>query len=151
MFGRNNGQEGQGRDQQGDVQNHLGAVRKQPGDQMRVGIARQEADLKEQHASGPDAGSSAKPGQNKFPDQRLDLKEKEGAEKNRERKKAGTRGAADFPGTGGLLSQGEFLARPRYGVYKQATLTGFVLRAAREYRGSIAYGANHLFEGFWSV
>ena len=52
------------------------------GDQMGVGVTSEEQDLKEKHADGPNTGAAAEPGENVFTDQRLDLKQEEGAEKN---------------------------------------------------------------------
>jgi hypothetical protein len=51
-----------------------------------VRIPAEEQGLKKQQAGGPHPRASAKPGQNVFPDQGLNLKEEECTRENRERK-----------------------------------------------------------------
>ena len=47
-----------------------------------IGVATRQQNLEEQHQGGPDRRRAAKPGQNKFPDHRLDLKKEESRKKN---------------------------------------------------------------------
>jgi hypothetical protein len=51
---------------------------------MRVKVAPEQQPLKKQHAGRPDGGAAAEPGQNEFPDQRLNLEKQEGSQKNRD-------------------------------------------------------------------
>ena len=60
--------------------------RKPGADQMCIGVATQQHDLEEEHAGGPDRGPPTEPRQDDLRDERLNLKEKEGAEENRDRK-----------------------------------------------------------------
>jgi hypothetical protein len=46
---------------------------------MRVCITAQQRQLEEKHATGPDGGGPAKPRQNQFRDEWLNLKEQESA------------------------------------------------------------------------
>src|SRR6266567_8927380 len=52
---------------------------------MRIGIAGQQHHLKKEHASGPDAWSTAKPGQDIFADQRLHLEQQKRSDKDCQR------------------------------------------------------------------
>ena len=54
------------------------------GYEMRISISTQQRDLEKEHAGGPNAWSAAEPWQDVFSDERLNLKEKKRAEKNRE-------------------------------------------------------------------
>jgi hypothetical protein len=51
---------------------------------MRIKISEQENGLKEQQADNPDPGGAAKPGQDHFPQDGLDLEQKERARKYHE-------------------------------------------------------------------
>ena len=53
-------------------------------DEVGIGIASQQQDLEEKHASGPDTRTAAEPGKNVFADERLDLEEKECAQEDGE-------------------------------------------------------------------
>ncbi len=62
----------------------LGARAHPAREAMRVEVSRQQHELEEEEAGGPDRGRSAEPGQDVFAQERLDLKEKERSEKDRE-------------------------------------------------------------------
>lgn len=70
-----------------DMNEHLMRRGKPVETEMGVGIAQQEHELKKKHAGRPDAGSSSKPGQNEFSNQRLHLEEEKRCGKDLERKK----------------------------------------------------------------
>jgi hypothetical protein len=53
---------------------------------VRICITKEQAGLEEEQATGPDGGAAPKPGQDVTPNYRLHLKQKEGAEKDRDRK-----------------------------------------------------------------
>ena len=50
---------------------------------VRVGVTAESSDLEEEHATGPDGGRAAEPGQDQFGDEGLHLEQQEGAEENR--------------------------------------------------------------------
>src|SRR5690348_7779928 len=52
---------------------------------MRVGVAEQQGHLEEEEARSPDRGRASEPGQNDLGDDRLDLKQEEGAAEDRDR------------------------------------------------------------------
>ena len=54
---------------------------------MCVRIPTQEEYLEEEHAGGPDAGPTSKPGEDELADHRLDLEQQESSKKNRQREK----------------------------------------------------------------
>ena len=54
---------------------------------MGVGVPDQQLGLKKQHAGRPDIRATAKPRQNIFPDQWLDLKEEERSRESRQDKR----------------------------------------------------------------
>ena len=54
-------------------------------DEVSIGVTPQQHQLEEQQGRGPDARCGAKPGQDVLADHGLDLKQQEGAEKDRHR------------------------------------------------------------------
>jgi hypothetical protein len=69
--------------QKDDVKSRLLARLQQPVQRVRVQVADQKQQLEEQHATDPHGRRSAEPGQNELGRERLDQKEKTGAEQNR--------------------------------------------------------------------
>ena len=55
---------------------------KTPGRDVRIRIPAKQKHLKDEHAGRPNRRAAAKPGQDKFPDQRLNLEQQERAEKD---------------------------------------------------------------------
>ncbi len=85
-FGRI-GSKRQADQQQRAMHLHLAARGQAPDQEMGVGVAGQQRDLEEQHGRGPHRGGSAEPRQNDLGDERLHLKQEEGAQENGERRK----------------------------------------------------------------
>src|SRR5579862_6793978 len=52
------------------------------GCQMRIRVPTEQQHLKDEHAGRPDCRTAAKPGENEFPDQGLNLEQQECAEKD---------------------------------------------------------------------
>jgi hypothetical protein len=59
---------------------------KEPRSKVSVGITGEEDRLKEEHRCRPYGRAPAKPGEDQLADERLNLKQEEGADKNRHRK-----------------------------------------------------------------
>src|SRR5579862_3737670 len=69
---------------------------------MRIQVSAEKEQLEEEHAGRPDSGRAAEPGKDVLPDERLDLKQQERAQKDRERVESGERsGSPADAGLGG--------------------------------------------------
>src|SRR5207302_7675309 len=85
-FPWNDRQRSQGTHQQEVMYQCLRARLEVTGNQVRVGITREQDQLKKQHASRPYPGASSEPWQNVFADQWLHLEEQERSQEDRQRK-----------------------------------------------------------------
>lgn len=68
---------------------NLGAGPDEGSERVRVQVARNERDLEKQHARGPHRRCSAEMRQHEFPEQRLEQKEQERVQENRESERHG--------------------------------------------------------------
>lgn len=67
------------------------------GQEMRVEVAAEEQELKDEEIGGPDSGGAAEPREDVFADDELDLKEEKGAEED---------GDGEEPDGGGGIREG---------------------------------------------
>ena len=72
--------------QDGDVDAAAGRPREACADEVSISVTAEQDDLEEQHAGRPDRRTAAEPWQDDLGDERLNLKEQESAEKDRDRK-----------------------------------------------------------------
>jgi hypothetical protein len=92
MIARGDRQRESGGKHQQAVDEQLPAAR-EPREEMRIGVPREQHDLEEQDASGPHAGAAAEPRQDELADDRLYLKEQERAQQREQAKLQGDDGA----------------------------------------------------------
>ncbi len=64
------------------MQDRLSKGRKVGDQQVRIGVACEEHELKEEHAGGPDGRTAAEPRQDRFADDRLNLKQQKRGDQN---------------------------------------------------------------------
>ncbi len=97
------------------MQQRLAAHRQKPRGGMRVGVAGHEKNLEEQHAGRPHRGTAAKPRQDEFRHERLDLEQKKSPGKNRQRKDRGQPPPRRFGRQAGIVTvPGIFLRSQRF-------------------------------------
>ena len=86
-FPRGDGEEGEGQRETDAMDQRLPPRRQPCREEVGIGIARQQHPLEEEEAGCPDAGTTAIPGENVLPDQRLPDEEEEGPGENRQRER----------------------------------------------------------------